>query len=206
VIRSVLKAALPRGFVQTARDLVRVESGARGTFLLLALRRRLGRDRDPVLPTARSISLVMICHGNILRSAYAAALLKQAVLAARIPEVRVSSAGLHAMPGKAADPRGIEAARESGIDLGAHRATMLDARIVDSADLLVVMDHLNVAELVSRYPRAAHKVVLLGAFDPAGPQDPAIPDPYMGNRDAVRASYRRVASAVQGLVARLSAL
>jgi hypothetical protein len=58
--------------------------------------------------------------------------------------------------------------------------------------------------MLSRYPRAAHKVVLLGAFDPARPDDPVIPDPYSGNLDAVRASYRRVTSAVDGLVAKLT--
>jgi protein-tyrosine phosphatase len=204
MIRSVLKAALPRGLAQMVRDLLRLEPGARWTFLVLALRRRLGRDRAPMLPATRSIGLVAICHGNILRSAYAAALLKQPAVATRIPQLRVSSAGLHAIPGKSADRRGVEAAGERGIDLSAHRATLLDERIVDGADLLVVMDHLNVAEVVSRYPGAAHKVVLLGAFDPAWTPDPAIPDPYGGNLDAVRASYDRVAAAVEGLVARLS--
>jgi protein-tyrosine phosphatase len=146
---------------------------------------------------------VTICHGNLLRSANAEALLKQPAVAARLPGLRVSSAGLHALPGKSADPRGVKVARERGIDLSGHRATQFDAKIVAAADLLVVMDFHNEAEVVSRYPEAADKVVTLGSFGPSPVDSPAVPDPYSGDVDAVRSSYGRVAAGVEGLVAEL---
>lgn len=204
VIRSILKAALPRRFVQLIRDLRRLEPGARATYLRLAWRHARGRPQLDPLRSARPTTLVAICHGNILRSAYAEALLKQSSVTTRVPGLRVSSAGLHALPGRSADPRGVEVARENGLDLGSHRASLLDAHVAASADLLLVMDSMNAAEVVSRHPAAADKVVLLGTFDPACPGDPSIPDPYNGDLDTVRASYGRVAAAVEGLVTALS--
>jgi protein-tyrosine-phosphatase len=205
MIRSIVKAALPHRAVQLLRDLGRLESGARVTYLRLAWRRRLGLRRPIPIATQRTMTLVTICHGNILRSAYAEALLRQAVEAGRLPaRHRISSAGVHAWPGKSADARGVRAARELGTDLTRHRARLLDHATVESADLLLVMDRLNEAELLSRHPGAAHKVVLLGEFDPARPGDPVIADPYMGDLEEVRRSYMRVASAVDGLVRTLS--
>ena len=143
----------------------------------------------------------MICHGNILRSAFAEALLKEAVLSRRMAGLCVSSAGLHAVPGKAADPRGVVVAREWGVDLTAHRATMLSAEVVAAADLILVMDLLNAAEVTWRFPASADKVVLLGEFDPRRTNDPVIADPYGGDLDEVRTSYGQVVAAVEGLVA-----
>ncbi len=200
MIRSILKTALPNRIVQIIHDLGRVESGARGTYLRLVF----GRRRDQRVPAdalARRGTVVVICHGNILRSAFAEGLLKQAVLAKRAPGLCVSSAGLHAVPGKSADPRGVAVAREWGVDLTAHHATALTAEAVAAADMLLVMDYQNAAEVISRHPHASDKVVLLGNFDPEWTTDPVIPDPYGGDLEEVRSSYGRVAAAVEGLVA-----
>jgi protein-tyrosine-phosphatase len=165
-----------------------------------------GRRREhapPRVSLATHRSVVMICHGNILRSAFADALLKRAVRDGRVPGLCVCSAGLHAVPGRSADPRGVTVARDFGLDLSAHYASALDAEIVAKADLLLVMDYQNAADAVWRFPDAKRKVVLLGRFDPAWASDPVIPDPYAGDINEVRAVYGRVAAAVEGLVAAL---
>ncbi|MGH9614736.1 MAG: low molecular weight protein-tyrosine-phosphatase [Bryobacteraceae bacterium] len=204
MIRSFLKAVLPGGVVRTVRDLSRVEAGARGTYLRLALSRQRDQLAPPLVSLATHRSVVMICHGNILRSAFAEALLKQAVREGRVPGLCVCSAGLHATPGKPADPRGVTVAREYGLDLSAHRASLLDAEMVEKADLLLVMDYRNAAEAVWRYPDARRKVVLLGRFDREWESDPVIPDPYGGDIGEVRAAYGRVAAAVERLVTSLA--
>ena len=204
MIGSILKAVLPRPFAQLLRDLARLESRARVTYLRLACRRRFGFARSSTMPSCPAAAIVVICHGNILRSAYAEALLKRPAVSACLPGLRVSSAGIHALPGKSADPRGVRVAREHGLDLSGHRATQLDAKVVAAADLLVVMDYLNEAEVVSRYPEASSKVVLLGSFDAGFPVNPVIPDPFSGDLEAVRSSYGRVAAGIEGLVRTLS--
>jgi protein-tyrosine-phosphatase len=167
----------------------------------------LGRRRDqapPPVSLATHRSVVMICHGNILRSAFADALLQRAVRDGRAPGLSVCSAGLHAIPGRSADPRGVTVAREYGLDLSAHYASALNAEVVGKTDLLLVMDYQNAADAVWRFPDAKDKVVLLGRFDPAWESDPVIPDPYAGDVHEVRAVYGRVAAAVEGLVAALA--
>ena len=204
MIRWFFKTALPSGVVRTVRDLGRLESGARATYLKMALGRR--RDQaPPEVSLATHRSVVMICHGNILRSAFACALLKRAAEDGRVPGLRVCSAGLHAIPGRAADPRGVTVAREYGLDLSAHYASALYAETVGKSDLLLVMDYQNAADAVWRFPDDKRKVVLLGRFDPEWARDPVIPDPYGGDIEEVRSSYARVAAAVEGFVAALSA-
>jgi protein-tyrosine phosphatase len=204
MIRSVLKAALPRQFVQLLRDLGRLESGARVTYLRLACRRRLGRERPLAIPSVRNATILVICHGNVLRSAYAEAVLKQQAAIGHVSGLRVSSAGLHAVPGRSADPRAVTVGRENGLDLTPHRTTLLDAQRVATSDLLVVMDYLNEAEVLSRHPEAAGKVVLLGRFDTKWTADPVIPDPHTSDLAGVRASCSRVAAAAAGVVYRLN--
>lgn len=202
--RSIFKRVVPRRLARLLRDVGRLESSARWTYIRLGCQRWFGRNLPKVLPAERAVTLVTICHGNILRSAFAEARLHQAVATGRLPDsFRISSAGMHAWPGKAADPRGVVVAREMGTDLTRHRARLLDDAMVAGADVLLVMDRLNEAELLSRYPSMTPKVLLLGEFDAASAGDPAIEDPYTGGPDAVRESFSRIAAAVDGLVTSL---
>ena len=66
------------------------------------------------------------------------------------------------------------------------------------------MDHRNEAELVTRYPGATAKTILLGGIDRVADQPAAIPDPYMLEGDDVIRVYDRLASAVDALAARLA--
>lgn len=200
-MRRFLKRLLPEPLARLAGDLRRAEAGARGQLLRLALFPI--RTELPGSPTGAP-RIVAVCHGNILRSPLAAMLLERAVSDGRLPAgTDVRSAGLHTRPGRPADPRGVAAAAAHGVDLAPHRSTPLDAELADTADLILVMDRVNQAEVLSRHPGSAGRVVLLGAFaDPPA----EIPDPYAGDLEAVRSAYRQVAGAIDRLVARLAAM
>jgi protein-tyrosine phosphatase len=103
---------------------------------------------------------------------------------------RAASAGTHAIAGRAADPRGQVVARELGVSLEAHRSQPLSDGLVGEADLVLAMDLINEAEIAARFPWAEPKLRLLGAF---GAGSPVIPDPYMGDEEAVRAAFRKIA-------------
>jgi len=76
------------------------------------------------------------------------------------------------------------------------------AQAVDAADVVIVMDFLNEAELLARFPQAKGKVFLLGEFDrECRSSGLEIPDPYRGDLETVRASYVAVARAVARLAA-----
>jgi protein-tyrosine-phosphatase len=159
-------------------------------------------DWRPLVRDARRVSFV--CHGNIIRSPYAAAAFRRLVAAAGAT-VEVVSAGVEARPGEAADPRAAASAAARGTPLDAHRATRLDAAHVAAADLLVVMDRLNLGRVLGRFPAAAGRTVLLGGCRPDGRLDLAeIHDPIAGTADDVRRSHDEIDAALARLAAALA--
>ncbi len=160
------------------------------------------RRRDWRIAVRNSSNFVMVCHGNIIRSPLAqVALAHEAALRGRT--VHISSAGLSARPGEPADPRALVSAEQRGLPLTAHRSRLLDQAQVQSADLIFVMDCMNLGRILARFPAAADRVLLLGGCQPGGRVTlTEIHDPVSGSQadvavahDEVIAAVRRVASA-----------
>jgi len=202
VVRGRLANLLPAHTRLFLRRCAELDARARRVFVLRTIRRLAGRDRAAGR-VAGYHHVVFVCHGNILRSAFAAALLMRE-LQAKLCDFIIESAGLHARPERPADPRGVVAAESMGIDLRPHSAAPLTAELVRSADLLVIMDFENEAECIARFPEAATKLRFLGAFDRSGPRATIeVPDPYTLDDAAVAQCYDDVARCVLGLQAEL---
>jgi protein-tyrosine phosphatase len=119
-------------------------------------------------------SLLVLCTGNICRSPYAEAKLK-----ALYPNKQVQSAGTGALVGEGADAVGIELAAERGIDLTQHIARQVDRRMVNTSDLIIVMDDSHLKRLFEKYPEARGKTFKLGKWL----HDKNIGDPYQKSRE-----------------------
>jgi protein-tyrosine phosphatase len=117
--------------------------------------------------------LLVVCHGNICRSPYAAALLRRALEGSGIS---VESAGFVG-PGRAAPTFAATTARRRGADLSAHRSQLLNAQLVRAAQLIVVMDTEQRTRVRREWPTAG-RIVLLGDLDPLPIAKRAIRDPY----------------------------
>lgn len=140
---------------------------------LHALRHRraiaIARDR------ARAGALLLIvCHGNICRSPYAAAVLRRAL---QPLEVEVESAGLIG-PGRPVPEHAAATALAHGEDLSAHRSRLVTAQLVSSAALIVVMDDAQRTRLIRTHVCDPSSIVLLGDFDPQAILKRSIRDPY----------------------------
>jgi protein-tyrosine-phosphatase/predicted ATP-grasp superfamily ATP-dependent carboligase len=196
---------VPSGFSRQARTYLYfgVRHGLRHTSLkvLYALGLR-GRNLKSSIRT--SMSFLFVCSGNIMRSPMAAALLRQCL---QNDGVRITSAGLFASAGKPADPTARMASREFGITLDHHLSAPITAETVDQAEVIFVMDHLNEAVLINRFPQASHKTFLLGAcLDQSGRGKPVeILDPYNQGLVEVRRRYLEIQSCVQTLTGWLPA-
>jgi protein-tyrosine phosphatase len=114
-------------------------------------------------------SVLCVCTGNICRSPVA-----EAALRAALPEVAVSSAGLHALVGHDVDADTSATARDQGIPLQPHAARQFTAELGERAELIVVMDQGHRDEIARRWPQFSGKTLLLGHFE----QGKSIPDPY----------------------------
>jgi protein-tyrosine phosphatase len=166
-----------------------LEAPARRAYLRLLFARLLG-FRHPVFapeaPTPRTV--MFVCYGNIIRSAFAESLLRAELQRRDVRGIEVSSSGTGARSGRPADRRAIALAPEFGISLDHHRATRVTAELMDHCDAVFAMDFSNEANLAAQFPAALPKIMLLAPSpDDSGPLQ--IPDPYTGDQEAVRACY-----------------
>jgi protein-tyrosine phosphatase len=158
-----------------------------------ALRRRQARDvlRHASPPAA----VLVVCHGNICRSPFAAALLAGELAA---EGVRVESAGFVTW-NRPCPPEALTVAARRGVDLSAHRSTPLTPDRVRAADLIVVMDPTQARAVRDRFGRLPREIVVLGDLDPDAVATPAIRDPVEQGVEVFEESYARIERCVAAL-------
>ena len=153
----------------------------------------------PRIPGRYSISLV--CLGNICRSPTAHVVLEARLAAAGLDDrVSVRSSGTGDWHiGRPMDTRAAATLEHGGYDASRHRAQQYDVARAASDDLVLAMDHDNLADLGGRSDRVA----LFRDFDPveAGGD---VPDPYYGGTDGFRAVLTMVERTSDALVDRLA--
>jgi protein-tyrosine-phosphatase len=155
------------------------------TRLLHPLRRRAARE---ALRARAPRSILVVCHGNICRSPFAAALLEQALGPVGIG---VHSAGFVG-PARRSPPEAVAVAARRNVDLSRHRSRLLTADLVRSADLIVVMDAMQRRHVCDRFGRAPRDVIVLGDLDPAPIETRSIRDPVDQGPEVFEASYARI--------------
>jgi protein-tyrosine-phosphatase/predicted ATP-grasp superfamily ATP-dependent carboligase len=137
-------------------------------------------------------SVLFVCHGNIIRSAMAEAMLRKHLQQSPgWPAIGVASAGLTDQPQERADSRSRAIAGEFGVSLEAHRPQRLTQELIDRADLIFIMDYFNEARMLVSFPAAKAKVFYLSTFgEQRGSRNPEVPDPNLGTVEDVRRCYR----------------
>ncbi|MEZ4538701.1 MAG: low molecular weight phosphotyrosine protein phosphatase [Chloroflexota bacterium] len=122
-------------------------------------------------------NILIVCTANICRSPVAAALLRDRLARRGLTNWQVLSAGTWAMVARGASRNSIEVARRAGLDITQHRSMMVDERLLNGADLVLVMEIGHAEALRAEFPHQAHKVRLLAEM--VG-QTYSIADPYGG--------------------------
>jgi protein-tyrosine phosphatase len=148
-----------------------------------------------------------VCLGNICRSPIAEGVMLELVRRAGLAHVlEVDSAGTgdwHV--GAPPDPRAIAAAARRGYDLSALSARQVADADFARFDLILALDHQNLADLQKRCPPAhAHKLVLLMQYGEPGCV-PVVADPYFGGPEGFDATLALCEQACAGLLADLRA-
>lgn len=140
--------------------------------------------------------LLVVCVGNICRSPMA-----QAMLAAALPQVDVSSAGLGALIGMPADPLAVKLLKERGLDISAHRAQQITRQMCLVADMVFVMDADQRATVEKMYPQVQGRVYRLGEFSKKD-----VADPYRQPETAFRDTLSTIEEGVAQWVQRIQRL
>ncbi len=143
---------------------------------------------------ARAVSamperIIVVCHGNIMRSAFAVAYLRQLA-----PEMaaRVVGAGTHATAGRAAQDSALRVAPEFGVSLASHAASPLESVTVSAGDVIVCMDRANEANVIARYGSSADRVFLIGDGVDDAAADRVVVDPFARGDEATRVAFQQV--------------
>ena len=156
--------------------------------------RELARRRAlKALAGARNI--LVVCHGNICRSPFAAAALQSLTANGSA----VSSSGYFPRAQRRAPDAAAAAARRFGIDLATHRSRVLTEAEAAAADLIFVFERRHAEALKARFPRVSKKIHLFGALDPAGSFE--IEDPYGGTVEQFANCYGRIRKIARSLAA-----
>ncbi|WP_082322252.1 low molecular weight protein-tyrosine-phosphatase [Variovorax paradoxus] len=119
-------------------------------------------------------SVLVVCIGNICRSP-----MGEALIAAALPELEVTSAGVGALVGQPADPLARQLMAERGLDIESHRARQLTNLMCQRADLILAMDEEQRLHISQRHPLTRGKLFRLGEMARVD-----IPDPYRLGRPA----------------------
>lgn len=173
--------------------------------------RRLTACNDPIPPGCRAVaalpamnqfSVLFVCMGNLCRSPTAHGVFHQRVVQAGLAErVRVDSAGTHAgRKAESPDARAQTLAQRHGYALGDLRSRSVADSDFLSFNLLLAMDHDNLAHLRRRCPPGQlHRVRLLTDFSQRS-KGLIVPDPYYGNARGFEVVLDLIEDACDGLM------
>ncbi|WP_351123740.1 low molecular weight protein-tyrosine-phosphatase [Shewanella sp. T24-MNA-CIBAN-0130] len=133
-------------------------------------------------------SVLVVCAGNICRSPTAEYVFKNKL---NDKSITVSSAGLTALVGKAADAMAQKIAASHGVIMDAHQGQQLSSKLVANNSVILVMEQRHLNDVHSRYPEARGKTFLLGKWI----NNAEIPDPYRQSQEAFEHVYALIDSA-----------
>lgn len=146
-----------------------------------------------------AFSVLMICTGNICRSPMAEGLLWHHLPKAFKSLVSVGSAGTHGLHGNRAEPFAVKAAAAHGADISNHRARMLDAGMIRSADLVLAMERYHIKRINDLLFFRCKYASMLGTFA-ATRENPEIEDPYGLPFGAYQSCAREIVACLPGLI------
>ncbi|HKO15626.1 MAG TPA: hypothetical protein VJU87_05265 [Gemmatimonadaceae bacterium] len=142
--------------------------------------------------------ILALCHGNVCRSPYLAAVLQRDLAHSSAAPV-ILSAGFVG-PGRAVPSHAALIGARHGVDLSGHRSTLVTPALMARSDLVLVMDAVQADKARRLCAATPPRIIVLGDLDPEWPNARTVRDPWNGDESAFEESYTRIDRCVRVLV------
>jgi len=157
---------------------------------------RIKRQKSLPKILNKTNNILFLCYGNINRSAAAESLCLQRNHSLAF---NIQSAGFHSIDKRSADPAMVNIALQNNINMKNCSSSTVNTQMLDTANIIFVMEIEHLLRLEKEYPQYLHKVYLLGSLDP-NPQTPLeITDPYGGSLDTYKTCFNQIESCINNL-------
>jgi protein-tyrosine-phosphatase len=134
-----------------------------------------------------------VCTGNTCRSPMAAGILGGLLPKRLARKVNIESAGVCAQDGMPASRNAIEVSRKRGIDISGHTSKRLTRKLIEAADLVLVMQRIHLDEVRELCPtRTEHTLLLAELEGSAGSDALEIADPCGGSEEVYEHCFTRI--------------
>ncbi len=151
---------------------------------------------DKLLTKTPTPSILFVCIGNICRSPYGECYLKSIDK----HNTLVTSAGLRTHNGLSADPSANEEAKKRGLDLGAHKTSVLTKELIEMHDLILFMEPRHILKAAVNFnTKYINKYLLLGLLADPPFTTQTIDDPYGRSAEVFEATFKTIESACDKL-------
>ncbi len=135
--------------------------------------------------------ILFVCTGNTCRSVMAQELFKKMLREQGIENVKVSSAGIAALPSYGISGLLEKVLKEAGIEVSNHKPTQAAPQIVRDADLILVMERRHKETILEMAPEVKNRVFLLKEF--ANEEENLdIPDPIGQPEEVYRSRLQEI--------------
>ncbi|MEA1964150.1 MAG: L-threonylcarbamoyladenylate synthase [Candidatus Aerophobetes bacterium] len=143
-------------------------------------------------------NILFVCTGNTCRSPMAERIFKKIWLGEK---VKVCSAGTSTLRDSGASKLAIKVMEEKGVNLSSHRSAPLNMKLIQEADLILVMENKHKRKILELSPLLKGKVFLLKKF--AQGLDEEFPDPIGEAEESYEECAQQMEETIERVIKKL---